>query len=230
MARGNHPPVGGVVYHVLNRANGGATLFEKPNDYAAFECILLEAHERHPVSVFAYCVMPNHWHMVLQPRTDPQLGSFVHWLTVTHAKRWHAWHGTSGSGHVYQGTYKRFPVQTDSHYLVVCRYVERNPLRANLVGEAEEWRWSSLWRREHGDAEAKSLLADWPVERPPDYLRWVDQPLTERELASVRLCVRRGRPFGHDRWQAQTARHLGLEHTLRSRGRPRKKDAGRKLA
>ena len=101
--------------------------------------------------------MPNHWHLVLWPRQDRDLSRFMGWLTLTHTQRWHAHRGTGGTGHVYQARFKSFPVQADEHFLTVCRYVERNALRAKLVKRAADWRWCSLWRRAHGDEEAKGL-------------------------------------------------------------------------
>lgn len=128
---------GGLVYHVLNRANGRLPIFEKNEDYEAFERVLAQAVQRVDIRLLAYCVMPNHWHLVLWPRVDGDLSRFVGWLTLTHTQRWHAHRHTTGSGHLYQGRFKSFPVQTDEHFLAVCRYVERNPLRAGLVSRAE---------------------------------------------------------------------------------------------
>src|SRR5262245_49854312 len=140
---------GGFVYHALNRAAGRATLFEKPGDFAAFEETLRQAKERLPVRLLAYCVMPNHWHLVVWPQRDGDLSQYLRWVTVTHTQRWHAHHHTAGTGPLYQGRFKSFPVQQDEHLLSVCRYVERNPLRAKLAKRAENWRWSSLWQRLH---------------------------------------------------------------------------------
>ena len=109
------------------------TIFEKPEDYDAFERVLEEAVERTEMRLLAYCVMPNHWHLVVWPREDGELSRFTGWLTLTHTQRWHAHRHTTGSGHLYQGRFKSFPVQDDEHFLTVCRYVERNALRANLV-------------------------------------------------------------------------------------------------
>lgn len=142
---------------MLNRGNGRATIFGDAGDYAAFERVLAETLGLIPaVRLLAYCLMPNHgstelaevWHLLLWPRRGPdgQLGAFMQRLTVTHVRRWHAHRHSAGGGHVYQGPYKSFPVQDDGHFLVVARYVERNPLRAGLVARAEDWRWSSLCR------------------------------------------------------------------------------------
>ena len=101
--------------------------------------------------------------------------------------------------------------------LTVLRYVERNPLRAGLVERAQDWRWSSL----PADAEGPSLDPG-PVLRGPQWLEFVNTPMTEAEVAAIRFSVRRDRPYGSDAWTTETAGLLGLEYSLRPRGRPRR--------
>ena len=172
-----------MAYHVLNRANGRLRIFHKPDDFLAFERVLEEAQERFGTRVCAYAVLSNHWHLVLWPKADGELSQFAGWVTLTHTQRWHAFRRNAGTGHVYQGRFKSFPIQEDEHFLSVCRYVERNALRANLVERAEDWRWSSLWRWKFGDSEQKSLLSPWPMPRPSRDRR------ESRRLA--RVCRRR---------------------------------------
>ena len=150
MGRPKRAADGGLIYHVLNRANARMPIFEKEGDYEAFEAVLQEAVERTETRLLAYCLLANHWHLIVWPREDGELSKFTGWLTLTHTQRWHAHRGTTGSGHLYQGRFKSFPVQDDDHYYTVCRYAERNALRAGLVERAEDWRWGSLyrWRRE----------------------------------------------------------------------------------
>ena len=222
MGRPARAAQGGLIYHVLNRANARMTIFEKDADYGAFEEILTAAVQRSSMRLLAYCLMPNHWHLVLWPKQDGELSQFTGWLTLTHTQRWHAHRNSIGSGHVYQGRFKSFPVQDDEHFLTVCRYVERNPLRANLVRNAQNWRWSSLWRWHAGDAEQKQLLTPWPVRRSPGWIDHVNQPLSERELSALRKCAARGCPYGDATWNDQTIKSLGLESTVRPRGRPRR--------
>jgi putative transposase len=214
-----------LVYHVLNRAVARLALFEKEADYAAFERVMAEALEKHPIRLLAFTIMPNHWHLVLWPREDGELTDFVRWLSHTHVMRWHSHYKTAGSGHLYQGRFKSFPVQTDEHFYAVVRYVERNALRAGLVARAEEWRWSSLWRRTHGNADERAVLHRWPLPEPADWRRLVNRAQSAAELQAVRQAIRRSAPFGKTQWQVRTAKRLGLEWTLRPRGRPRKKPA-----
>jgi putative transposase len=222
MGRPLRTSLGGYVYHVLNRRNGRGAVFHKDGDYDAFERILAEALDHVPgMRLLAYCVMPNHWHLVLWPRRDGELSDFGHWLTLTHTQRWHAHYHNVGTGHLYQGRFKSFPVAADEHFLQLCRYVERNALRAGLVSDAAEWRWCSLWRRQQGTEEALALLDDWPVERPAGWLDYVNEPQTEAELERLRRSVQRGQPLGAGPWMTRVAKKMGLESTLRPRGRPR---------
>ena len=221
MGRPHRAADGGYVYHALNRANARMTIFEKDADYEAFEAILLEAVERTGTRLLAYCLLPNHWHLVIWPRKDGELSRFVGWLTLTPTQRWHAHRNSAGSGHVYQGRFKSFPVEEDEHFYTLSRYVERNAARANLVRRAEQWQWGSLYRWLRGSKEDRALLATWPLARKPSWVAHVNEPLTDAELVAVRRSVRRGSPFGSEAWSKRAALRLGLESTLRPQGRPR---------
>ena len=212
---------GGLAYHVLNRRVGRLPLFETPADYAAFETILQQAVSQTGIRIAAYCLMPNHWHLLLWPRHDGELSEVLRWITVTHTQRWHAYRNTAGTGPVYQGRFKSFPIQIDDHFLTVARYIERNARRAKLVRRAEAWKWSSLWRRCQGKPQLTAWLSKWPVERPRNWLAQVNNPEGLEELEALRCSVQRGRPFGNPAWVARTAKRLNLESTMRPRGRPR---------
>ena len=220
MGRPKRVDLGGYVYHVLNRSNGRAPIFLKNGDYEAFLRIAAQALDHVPgMRLLSYCLMPNHWHLVLWPRADGELSDFVHWLTLTHTQRWHAHYRDVGTGHLYQGRYKSFPIAADDHYWTVCRYVERNALRAGLVGRAEEWLWGSLARR-RGIADGPPL-SEGPLALPAQWLRHVNQAPTEAELESLRRSVQRGQPFGSEAWVRATRAVMNLESTLVPRGRPR---------
>ncbi len=220
MPRTARASVGGMVYHVLNRGNAQAEVFHHPEDYAAFLHLLGEAGERHAMRLLGYCLMPNHFHLVAWPREDGDLSRWMQWLLTSHVRRYHR--DYQGSGHVWQGRFKAFPIQKDEHLLTVLRYVERNPVRANLVRRAERWPWSSLGKTPRG-VERPPLDAG-PAPRGEAWQTYVNQPLTEIELAAMRRSVARGAPYGGNDWIRRTAKRLGLESTLRPRGRPRKKE------
>lgn len=207
----------------MNRGSRRGRLFDDDGDYFAFLAAAREAHDRHPVDLYAYCLMPNHFHMVCAPTRDGQLSAFVGLMTLLHSKRWHAFKGTSGTGCVYQGRFRAFPVQDTHYFLTVCGYVERNPLRARMVKDAAKWRWSSLgaYCRNCNDLP----LASWPILQPSNWIEVVNGTQSKDE-DGVRKALRRSQPFGDDDWAKRVAQRLGIEHTQRGPGRPVKRDSG----
>lgn len=212
---------GGFVYHVLNRANGRRTIFETKADYLAFEKILAEVQERTAMGILAWCVMPNHWHLVLWPERDGELSNFVQLVSLTHVRRWHAYRGTTGMGHLYQGRFKSFLVQDDVHFLTVCRYVEANALRSGLVTRAEDWLWGSL-RHIRRPTDTAPRVSRWPLARPSDWTATVNEAIASSALHDLRRCAARGTPYGDEIWVQARAQQLGLQSTLRPRGRPKR--------
>ena len=146
MPRASRSFPGGLVYHVLNRGVGRRTLFEKDGDFLAFEKVVEETLRTCRMRICAFCILSNHWHAVVWPESDGDLPAFMQQMTNTHFKRWKEHRHEIGYGHLYQGRYKCFPVETEGYFYQVVRYVERNALRANLVARAEDWPWSSLRR------------------------------------------------------------------------------------
>ncbi len=229
----------------MNRATVRGTIFADEGDYAVFEQVLAEAREREAgrVRICCYVLMPNHFHLVLRPHAGDEeaVSRLMKWVTLTHAHRWHAHRRTAGTGALYGARFKSFPVSEDRHFLGVCRYVERNPVRARLVERAELWAWCSLYKRlaacnpggppaagapdEPSPPGAAELLDEWPAPEPPDWLEHVNAADNPGELESLRRCVRRGRPYGDKEWVMRTAERLGLGSSLRPRGRPRKNAA-----
>jgi putative transposase len=212
--------LGGYVYHVLNRANGRLRIFRKESDLLAFEKILGEGLTRFSMRLCGYCLMGNHWHLLLWPLGDGDLPRFLRWVTQTHAQRYHGSHATVGIGHLYQGRYKSFPVQSDPYYLKVLRYIEANPVRAGLVRDPRQWAWSSFAVRQ--GRESAVTLSEGPVALPANWVGLVRAVLTPAEVEGISNSMRRGAPFGAASWVAATATSLRLLSTLRPKGRPRK--------
>jgi putative transposase len=217
MARTARASAGGVYYHVINRGNARNTVFHQEDDYRAFVQLLADAKRRLPMRLLAYCLMPNHFHLVLRPHHAGDLSRWMQWLLTSHVRRYHRHYHSAGR--VWQGRFKAFPIQADDHLLAVWRYAERNPLRAALVRKSVDWPWSSLSRAE----VPKDLrMTASPIDRPTPWSRWVDKPHHEAELTAIRARLNRGTPFGSALWAQRTATKLGLEASLRPRGRPPK--------
>jgi putative transposase len=222
MARRSRIAIGGLGYHVINRRVGGLQLFESYADYSMFENILQEAYERSGVSVAAYCLMPNHWHLLFWLRHDDELSETIRWISVTHSARWRSAPRNAGNGPLYEGRFRSFPVQTDWHFSLVANYIEQNPLRKGLAYNTGDWPWSSLWRRNQEDAKLTEFLGAWPDE-PLCVSGEVNETGAEvnDKIQQIRHSVQYGRPFGDDEWMLRTAKELRLESTLRPRGRPK---------
>jgi putative transposase len=217
MPRPPRVDVGDMVYHVINRANKRVTIFQSEGDYKIFKELLEDIVLIRGMRIIAYCIMPNHWHLVLHPREDGHLGDTMRWLTTTHARRWLSVHKEIEGGHVYQGRYKSFPVETNKYLLHLIKYVERNPLRAKLVTRAEDWKHSSLRDRQSGK---HSWLSDDILSLPEKYLSWVNEQ--DENIETIRNSVNKGKPFGGDEWTLNTIEKFKLESTVNGKGRPKK--------
>jgi len=210
---------GRYIFHVFNRAIQGLTLFESEADYEAFLRVLVETCKCVPMRALAYVIMPNHWHFVLWPFEDCGLSDFMKRLSATHASRWRAARGNKGRGAVYQGRYKAIAVQHGAHFVRVCRYVERNPVRARLVARAEDWSWGSASPAAH--SEGRPALAEWPVQRPQTWLEMLNVPEPVRSLNAIRSAIATGRHYGTPSWRLLTSRELRWRSGLRMPGRPK---------
>ena len=166
--------------------------------------------------------MPNHWHLVVSPEMDGEMSRFGQRLGLTHTQRYNAHYHTTGEGHLYQGRYKSFPIQSDEHFLSVCRYVERNAYSADLCEAPDLWQYGSLCRWRHGTPKEKALLSKWPIPRRAGWVDWVERALSAKEQKRLQQCMERGTPFGDETWVESTAHRLDIESTLRPKGRPRK--------
>ncbi|MBD3867418.1 MAG: transposase [Acidobacteria bacterium] len=207
---------GNVCHHVMNRGNNRNTIFHDEVDYRFFESLLLRAKSRIPIDVFAWCLMPNHFHLVLRPRLDGDLGRWIHWLMTCQVHHHRKRHRVNGR--IWEGRFKAPPIQENDHFLTVVRYVERNPVRAGIVDDVMNWRWSSFQRRTCND---DPLLDPSPLELPKLWRSFVNEPLTTDELAAVRTSLNREQPYGDHDWVQETAERLGLLSKLRPIGRPR---------
>jgi len=208
----------GQIYHVLNRGNGRQDVFHKDGDFKALIELLPKVQESYGVSILAYCLMTNHFHLLLQPAKAEDLSKGMQWLMTSHVRRYHRHYGTSG--HVWQGRYKSFIVQEDDHLMTVARYIEGNPVRASMAASAKDWHWSS--HNERAGVTDQKTLAEFPVALPANWTEYVDTALTSSEIERLRRSVNRQAPYGGDIWMNKICNAFGLESTIRRRGRPAK--------
>jgi putative transposase len=216
-----------LVYHALNRGNNRGRVFEDDADHLAFLEALAKTKERYPFRLLGYCLMANHFHLLVRPESGESISRILQSLTVTHTWHYHKRHRSSG--HVWQGRFKSPVIQDDTHLLTVLRYIEANPLRANMVAQLSDYRWSSF--RHHGLGEPDPLLSPIPEwdelgqsesERRKRWRAKVCAPQKEIEVTAVRNSLRSGRPLGTDEWTERIAKRLNIDLTPRARGRPRK--------
>ncbi len=222
MPRTKRIDIGNEIYHVINRSNSRTTIFKTKKDYELFEELLTIGQELFEMRILAYTIMPNHFHILLYPRQDGELSKFMHWLTTTHTRKYHTVTETIGGGHLYQGRYKSFVVDTDEYLLTVIKYIERNPVRAILVKQCEDWQWGSAYRRIIGTTKLKKLLAEIPTTLPRNYKTWINMSDKPKDLLLLRNSLNRGVPYGGESWREKMIKNFNLESTMRPPGRPRK--------
>ena len=161
------------IYHVFNRAAGRRTLFDDDRDYRRFAKLLKETQTKVSLRILAYCLMPNHWHLVVWVFTGQSLTDYMHRLTTTHGRQHNEDRDMAGFGHVYQERFRTVEVESDRQLLTVLRYVESNPRAAGLVKQAQEWKWSSAYQHER-DRIGPNIDTS-PVTRPSTWLDLLNQ-------------------------------------------------------
>jgi len=225
MARQPRVAPAGYVYHVMNRADGRTVLFRTDKDIEAFEQVLVQVAQEESLQILGYCLLPRQWHFVVRQTREGQLSNFFRRLTLMHALRWRSTHRNAAPGGVYRGRFKSFPIQPAQPFREVMRYVEGKAACEGETKRAQDWRGSSLWARQSGPKELKAVFSDWPGGIPAGWTRFVNQPIPELERMRLETCEFRGRPYGEDAWVKRTVAKLGLQHTVRPQGRPRKVQA-----
>jgi len=190
MCRNSRNLPAGCVVHCVNRGNDKRLLFERAVEYENFLHLVAWAKARCPVRMVAYCIMGNHWHFVIWVESEWDVSAFLHLLTTTHASRWRKRTATVGCGHVYQGRFKSSQVFTERYYYNLLKYVEQNPLRANLVRSCKDWRWSSLAERT-GTLSDRFLLDPGPLTLLPDWGAHIDEALPRATVERIRKSLTR---------------------------------------
>ncbi len=229
MGRPLRPNDEGLIYHALSRGNDRQAVFHDGGDFRAFLDALGRAQLRYPFRLYGYCLMTNHFHLLLRPDPGVAIGRVMQSLLVAHTWRYHKRHRSLG--HVWQGRFRSPPVQDDGHLWTVLRYIEANPIRAAMVSDLADYPWSSY--PAHASNRPDPLLSElpgWsdlgetPEARSQAWRAKVLAALPESDLGSIRTSLAGGRPFGEPGWSARQAASSGLGAVPRPRGRPKKSE------
>ena len=208
----------GFVQHVLNRGDHRETLFHKPGDFRAFLLVVAETACRIPMRILAYCIMRNHFHLLLWPHKGTDLPDFMHLLMSLHIGRYLRHYPPASPGHIYQSRYTNSIVETGASVLAVAKYVEANARNARIVTRAEDYRWSSASPYALGDD--RPTLSEWPVPKPAEWLTLLNLRTSAQELMRIQRSAARGAPYGSQAWVDRVVKEYSLEHTIRRCGRP----------
>jgi putative transposase len=180
---------GGIPQHVYNRGNRRARIFQDATDFLAFLAALAHAGERTTVRLLAFCLMPNHYHLLLLPHVGGEISTYIQLVMNKHISHLQTRHGTKGTGHIYGGRHQNVPILNERHFYIAARYVEGNALAAGLVERAEAWPWCSLSTAD----ECARLVAPWPLPRPDNWIELVNQVPSKRHLREILDRARRAR-------------------------------------
>ena len=187
---------GRIPLHVCNRSAAQIKIFHSAADYVRFETCLKEMLEKFPLRLFAFCIMPNHWHLLIEGDSGQEVTQGLHWLGTTHAIRLRKDTGSIGRGAVYQNRFRAYPIQRNGAFYRVAHYIERNPVDASLCPQPEKWLWSSA-----SPEKATNLtLADWPISKPSNWAKTIQNPLDEVVLGQIHSHEILQRPYGDPEW------------------------------
>lgn len=212
----------------MQRGHNRQVIFSEQNDYHNYIENLKEWKEKLGCRVYAYCLMTNHVHLVIDPgECTENLGLLMKRVSGRHTRLVNKLEGRSGS--LWEGRYKSSPIDTDKYLLSCCRYVELNPVRAGMVKLPEHYQWSS-YRAKTGQDENDWLdldpcylgLGSTREQRVKRYEGWVQASIPEGEIRLLREALQRGQLTGDDRFTKEVENRIGIRVALRKQGRPRK--------
>lgn len=157
----------GTVFHICNRGVLKKPIFLDEFDYNICEEILGESAEKYGVPLYAYCLMPNHWHLLVEAPTGKTLIRMLQRFTSTHARTLRRKQENQGTGAVYQSRYRAHAVQKNESFLRVQKYIEQNPVKAGLCQTPKDWRWSSAGEKTR-QLEISQAKLSTPLPRSTD--------------------------------------------------------------
>ena len=216
-------------HHVIQRGHNRQVVFAISTDYLFYLDNLREWKEKTGCKVYAYCLMGNHVHLLIDPGDhESNLGLLMKRVAGRQTRRVNKLEGRTGT--LWEGRYKSSPVSSDEYLLACCRYIELNPVRAGIVAAPEDYEWSSYRPKVNPDPgvwiDVDPLVQAFghdQRERAEKYRRWMEGTVPEGEWDRIREAVQRGQLTGSKRFVDEVADKIRRRIEQRGRGRPRKK-------
>ncbi len=226
----HHP---GLIYHVINRGNNRQVIFLEKDDFRDYLNLLTHYKKKYAFNLFAYCLMTNHVHLMIQVTNDHTISKIMQSITIAHTKRYHFKYQVSG--HVWQGRFKSPIVGGDDHVMRVMQYIEQNPVRARMVERLDEYQWSSyklnirLKESKMIDRDKNEMfqrLGENDRQRSKVYKENSHEYLEIKDLHRMQKAFVSKAGYMSDKFKNQIEAMLPKK---RKRGRPRKKQKSCKL-
>ena len=232
MARRPRLSIPGYPYHIIQRGNNRQPVFFAESDYAYYRVCLYEAKCKYDCRIYAYVLMTNHVHLLLEPSRQGSLGQILQYVGRRYVRYINNRHGRSGT--LWEGRFKSAIVSRDNYLIMCSRYIELNPLRAGIVSRPGDYIWSSY--RFHAEGKREQLVDDDPLyaglgstqsERQQRYKQWIASSLSDNELHSIRTATQKGTVIGNQRFERVIESTTGRSMKLVTPGRPRRNIAKR---
>lgn len=225
----------GYPHHVIQRGHNKLPVFVADDDYLFYLNTLAEWKSRLRCKVYSFCLMTNHVHLIINPGEDgANLSRLMKRLGGRYTRRVNQLEGRTGTA--WNGRFDSSPIDTDVYLMACCRYVDLNPVRARIVADPAEYRWSSCghrvgraswpWLDDHAFHLA---LGATRVERQTRYREWLQASIPEGERDLIRTAVRRGQLIGGRSFQEVVEQRIGRRVARRKPGRPRRKNGDRSI-
>lgn len=225
MARLPRLELAGVPLHVIQRGNNRASCFVSDGDRHLYLRYLAEASVAHECTIHAYVLMPNHVHLLVTPIAPGCVAATMQDLGRRYVRVFNDSHARTGT--LWEGRYKAAMIDSERYFVTCQRYVELNPVRAGLITDPAQYRWSSYRHYAFGASnplvtphELILRLAIDDTARRQAYCALFEQPLDPRVIDEIRLATNKGRVLGSEAFTAQVEAALGRCAKVRKPGRP----------
>jgi len=217
----------GYPHHLIIRGNNRSAIFYNEKDQHFFIQCLFDTKEDTGSLIYAYCLMTNHVHLLIEPKTKDGIRKMMQSLGRRYVRYINSTYKRTGT--LWEGRYKSSVVSKDNYLLACCRYIELNPVRAKIVKDPSQYPWSSYSFRAEGKSN-KLLsedpvyrdLGDTPFERQRAYQKWIKESIPDKEWSIIRQMTQKGGVIGDQDFCNRISKTLSRDITFRSRGRPRK--------